>query len=90
MAKAKKLPSGNWRVQASATIDGKTVRRSFTYPDKKQAEKAAIDWQNQIFKYKNNPSELTLKEAIADYIDSRRNILSPVSIATKDCTKLFS
>lgn len=82
MAKAKKLPSGNWRVQASATIDGKTVRRSFTYSDKKQAEKAALDWQSQIFKFNSNPSELTLGEAILNYIDSRRNILSPVSIAT--------
>lgn len=82
MAKAKKLPSGNWRVQASATIDGKTVRRSFTYSDKKQAEKAALDWQSQTFKFNSNPSELTLGEAILNYIDSRRNILSPVSIAT--------
>lgn len=82
MAKAKKLPSGNWRVQAGATIDGKTVRRSFTFPDKKQAEKAALDWQSQIFKFNSNPSELTLGEAVSNYIESRRNILSPVSIAT--------
>ena len=82
MAKAKKLPSGNWRVQASATIEGKTVRKSFTDFDKKKAELAALEWQNKMFKYYEDSSSLTLKEAIEKYIDSRRNILSPVTIAT--------
>lgn len=87
MAKAKKLPSGNWRVQASVTVDGKTVRKSFTAPDKKQAEISALNWQNKIFKYNNEPTQLTLGEAIERYIDSRRNVLSPVSIATYEKIK---
>lgn len=87
MAKAKKLPSGNWRVQASVTVDGKTVRKSFTASDKKQAEISALEWQNKIFKYNNEPTQLTLGEAVDKYIDSRRNILSPVSIATYEKIK---
>ncbi len=82
MAKAKQLPSGSWRVQASATVEGKTIRRSFTDSDKKKAELLALEWQNKIFKYYDNSENLTLKEAIEKYIDSRRNILSPVTIAT--------
>lgn len=87
MAKAKKLPSGNWRVQASITVDGKKVRKSFTAADKKQAEISALEWQNKMFKYNNEPTELTLGEAINKYIDSRRNVLSPVSIATYEKIK---
>lgn len=87
MAKAKKLPSGNWRVQASVTVDGKTVRKSFTAADKKQAEMSALEWQNKIFRYNNEPTQLTLGEAIKRYIESRRNVLSPVSIATYEKIK---
>lgn len=87
MAKAKKLPSGNWRVQASATIDGKLIRKSFTASDKKRAEIAALEWQNKIYKFANEPTQLTLGEAIERYIDSRRNVLSPVTIATYEKIK---
>lgn len=87
MAKAKKLPSGNWRVQASAMSEGKPVRKSFTASDKKKAEMAALEWQRKMFKYNEQPSDLTLGEAIQKYIDSRRNILSPVSIATYEKRK---
>lgn len=87
MAKAKKLPSGNWRVQASKTIDGKTVRKSFTAPDKNRAEMKALEWQNKVFRFNNDPTRLTLGEAIENYIDSRRNVLSPVSIATYEKIK---
>lgn len=55
---------------ASVTIDGKTVRKSFTAVDKKQAEISALNWQNKIFKY-NKPTQLTLGEAIERYIDSK-------------------
>lgn len=87
MAKAKKLPSGNWRVQANITIDGTIVRKSFTNPDKKKAELAALEWQNKLYKYTNEPTQLTLGEAIQKYIDNRRNILSPVTIATYEKIK---
>lgn len=87
MAKAKKLPSGNWRVQASITVDGKIVRKSFTDIDKKKAELAALEWQNKLYKVNNEPTSLTLGEAIESYIESRRNILSPVTIATYEKIK---
>ena len=82
MAKATKLPSGSYRVQASAMVDGKLCRRSFTATDKRKAEAMALEWQQQIFKFNADPTQITLGEAISKYIDSRRNILSPVSIAT--------
>ena len=44
--KAKKLPSGSWRCQAS--VNGE--RRSFTAPTKKEAEFLALEWQNGIKK----------------------------------------
>lgn len=87
MAKAKRLPSGNWRVQVSVTTEGKKIRKSFTDSDKKQAEMAALEWQSKMFKYNEQSSEITLGEAINKYIDSRRNILSPVSIATYEKIK---
>ena len=45
MAKAKKLPSGSWRVQASITLDGNLIRRSFTAASKDKAELLAKEWQ---------------------------------------------
>ena len=87
MAKAKKLPSGSWRVQASVTVNGKTVRKSFTSYEKNRAELAALEWQNQIFHYTIDPSDKTLGEAITEYIDDRRNVLSPVTIATYEKIK---
>lgn len=74
-------------MQASVTVDGKTVRKSFTAADKKQAEMSALEWQNKIFRYNNEPTQLTLGEAIKRYIESRRNVLSPVSIATYEKIK---
>lgn len=82
MAKAKQLPSGNWRVQASFTKDGKTVVKSFTHSNKKQAELAAATWQAQQYNFYDDPGSTTLGEAITKYIDSRRNIVSPVTVAT--------
>ena len=39
MAKATKLPSGNWRVRASVKVNGETFKRSFTDVTAKKAEK---------------------------------------------------
>ena len=43
MAKAKKLPSGKWRVQVflGKDAEGKQIRRSITAPTKKEAEQQA-------------------------------------------------
>lgn len=47
MAKATKLPSGNWLVQARATVAGKSVKRSFTAPTEKEAVRLAEEWQTR-------------------------------------------
>lgn len=78
MAKAKKLPSGNWRVQAYATVNGKTVKRSFTANNKKEAELLANEWQ----RIKNNPENCTLSQAIDNYIEYKKALLSPSTVAT--------
>lgn len=76
MAKAKKLPSGMWRCQAS--IDGE--RKSFTAWTKYEAEYQASEWQTGR-KEKRNPDNLTVGELIDQYIDGRTAILSPSTIA---------
>jgi len=79
MAKAKKLPSGSWRVQASITIDGVTYRESFTSKSKGQAELQAKQWQVEI-REKRDTDKITLREACDRYIDSKLNTLSPTTI----------
>lgn len=74
MPKAKKLPSGNWRVQAS--YNG--TRRSFTASTKKEAELLALEFQNGM--KLSARSDRTVGECIDDYIESKRNILSPSTI----------
>jgi len=79
MAKAKKLPSGNWRAQASKKIDGKLIRKSFTAPDRRKAELAAAEWmatQTEQATVEN----ITLQEAFKRYIESKEDILSPNTI----------
>lgn len=73
MAKAKKLPSGNWRVQATA--HGQT--KSFTGSDRKMVEAEAAQWQAGMTEA---PSELTLGKAYERYIESKSKVLSPATI----------
>ena len=72
--KAKKLPSGNWRVQLQ--IDGK--RYSCTGTSKKEAENAAKKLYAgfQIEK----KSVLTVGKAIDKYIDAKEKVLSPSTV----------
>ena len=81
MANAKKLPSGSWRVQASATVNGKTTRKSFTEPDRRTAERMALEWQTQN-KDVSHGSRITLGQAAKDYISRRSYSVSPVTIET--------
>jgi integrase len=75
MAKAKKLPSGNWRVQMS--MDGE--RRSFTAPTKKEAELMALEWVNGKEEQKIPAVKKTVGQAVEEYIQSKENLLSPSS-----------
>lgn len=81
MAKAKKLPSGNWRVQLYAGKDanGKRIYRSFTAPTRKEAEYLAADYALTLKQQKRDlaPTRITLDAAMARWIENRRNALSP-------------
>lgn len=76
MAKAKKLPSGNWRVRA---YDNATkTYKSFTAETKKEAELMALEWLNG--KNEKPKTDKTVGECVEDYISSKENLLSPSSI----------
>lgn len=71
MAKAKKLPSGQWRtlVYSHTDSNGKRKYESFTADTKKESEYLAAEFAlNKNSKKK--PSELKLGDAIDRYIDS--------------------
>ena len=78
--KAKKLPSGNYRVQVVAGRDenGKRIVKSFTAKEEWEALKLAtgfIGKRDQCY-----DSNMTIAQAIAMYIDSRRNVLEETTI----------
>ena len=80
MAKAKKLPSGNWRVRVYAGKDdqGKPVYRSFTAPTKREAEFQAAEF---LAKKKRPAERMTVGEAITRYTDSKDGVLSPTTVS---------
>ncbi len=77
MAKAKKLPSGNWRVQVYDKHSGKY--RSFTAPTKKEAEYKAAEYSLHA-RQENSYENLTLREAFQRYIKSKTAVLSPSTL----------
>lgn len=81
MAKAKKLPSGSWRVQvfSHTDADGKRHYESFTASTKKEAEYKAAEFLMNRDRRKD-VNRWTLGEAMDTYIDSKRAILSPATI----------
>lgn len=82
MAKAKKLPSGNWRVQVYSHTDenGKRHYKSFTASTKKEAEYMAAEY-TMTDHGDRSYDNLTLKEAFERYIISKSNVLSPATIS---------
>ncbi len=81
MPKAKKLPSGRYRVLAYAGKgpDGKRKYESFTADTKREAEFMAAEFLNNK-KYRSDFYNLTVKEAMDRYIASKEDILSPSTI----------
>ena len=80
MAKAKKLPSGNWRVNLYDYTDpasGKRIYKSFTAATKKEAEYMAAEYKLDGKQRTASAGDMTLKEAYTRYIDSKTNVLSP-------------
>lgn len=80
MAKAKKLPSGQWRTLLYTGIDdtGKRVYKSFTADSKKESEYMAAEYN---YKRKSKPKQLTVGDAIDNYIVIKENVLSPTTIS---------
>ena len=81
MAKATKLPSGNWRAVAFVGTDenGKKIRKSFTANTKREAELLATQYLAQ--KHHNDlPKNKTVETAVTEYIDNKTNVLSPSTI----------
>lgn len=79
--KARKLPSGSWRVNAyvGKDADGKQIRKSFTAETKRQAELLA----NQYLatnKQADSYTDMALSEAYQRYIASKDSVLSPSTI----------
>lgn len=80
MPKAKKLPSGSWRVLASVTINGKREFRSFTADKPWQAEAEANEWIEYYRDIAKDTSKMTVGEAISEYIALKEGVLSPSTI----------
>ena len=83
--RAKKLPSGSWRVRVYDYTDssGKKHYKSFTCADssakgKVKAERMASEWQ--LNKETHKKDSVTLSEAWDNYIESRSNVLSPSTV----------
>lgn len=80
MAQAKKLPSGSWRVLVYVGKEnGKRKYKSFTSDDKWEAEYQASQFARQR-KEKKNILNVTVREAITRYVDSKEGVLSPSTI----------
>ena len=82
MAKAKKLPSGSWRVQVFVGLDenGKQIRKSFTAPTKKEAEFMAAEFKARHKEIAKDTSAMTLSEGIDKYIAFKGGTLSPSTV----------
>lgn len=75
MATAKKLPSGNYRVRV---YDKKLNKyKSFTATTKRQAEHMATEYLNGL---KRSKSDLTVYQAVKNYINSKDKTLSVSTI----------
>jgi len=78
MAKAKKLPSGAWRVQAQITVNGVVLRKSFTDENRRKAEMAALAWQSGI--QRDEIENISLRSAYERFLQAKNNVLSPSTI----------
>ncbi|MGI5848821.1 MAG: site-specific integrase [Christensenellales bacterium] len=85
MPKAKMLPSGNWRVQVfigyKINDSGKKTKcyKSFTHPSKTEAEYLAVQYKRENDDIAT-VYDITVREAMNNYVKSRTNILSPTTI----------
>lgn len=77
--RAKKLPSGNWRVRVSIKKDdGKYSTKSFTAPTRKEAEYLATSFLAGTGS--SNDENILIGDAMKSYIDSHRSVASPSTV----------
>lgn len=69
-----------WRCIASKVVDGKRIRKSITADTKAEAEYLAEQWQRSVVE-EAKPENKTLREIVEMYIELKRPILSPTTIA---------
>ena len=93
MPTARKLPSGSWRVRVFShwryDEEGKKkpVYESFTStnPDKAgtvEAEQMAAEWR---YKKKHRTENMTVHDALRQYVDAKTAVLSPSTIRGYEC-----
>ena len=84
MATPKKLPSGSWRCQVYDYTDekGKKHYKSITAPTKKECQLLAAEFSAN--KQRISKSNLTVAEALEEYINIKRDVLSPTSVRKYD------
>ncbi len=81
MPKIERMPSGSYHARVSMGKDqnGKRLYISITKPSKKEVEKAIRALESERNYHKSN--NLTLGQAMENYVDNKRHILSPSTIA---------
>jgi integrase len=78
--KAEKLKSGNYRVRVSYVDEtGKQRFKSFTAPSPKEAKYLASKYENER-QYKSKPENISVQNMLTNFIENRKNILSPSTI----------
>lgn len=84
MATPKKLPSGSWRCQVFDYTDenGKKHYRSITAPTKKECALLAAEFSSS--KQRISKGNLTVAEALEQYVSIKKDVLSPTSIRSYD------
>lgn len=90
MAKAKKLPSGSWRVRVfdhEEIRNGKKVQvtKSFTVADptprgRRECERLAAEWAARKKEEAVPDSEITVEKAIDRCLASKKDVLSPTTL----------
>lgn len=82
MAKAKKLPSGNWRCQVYDYTDGNGKRHyeSFTANTKREAEHLAAEYANT--KKERIKTSVKFSEAMKNFISAKENVFSQSTICS--------
>ena len=78
MAKIERLPSGTYRTRLYLGKDetGKKIYKSLTAPTKQELRAAARQYESEH----RSPTGITVKQAVAGYIDSSSAQLSPATI----------